>query len=398
MVIGSRIGPCHGSQTRISPPAPAGPAPARTCARWGSTSEIGASRWSGSRRPGRGRCRATSNQRAARGTGRRRRARRRRDTARVQHDRDLRQPHAGHTRYARLPRQPRADRRLGRARRPQPALRRARLHRRLRQDDSRARDGPAAARRPGADPLLGRDGGGVAPRSARDDPGRVGGSRSPRERPDRRRRPWRSSNAMPVPATAPARGTSPPTRWPSRSTSSGSARSGSAAFRRRTRRKGDAAEAAGVLVLELIARDVRPSALVTRALARERDRRDHRHRRLDQRGAPPARDRERGRRRAHPRGFRPPLRHHAGRDQPDPRRPLRRGRPPPRRWDRGGRQAAPPPPLLRRSDSRREDTRRARRRRERARRRGDRAPPPPRSSRAARCACCTETSPRRAPS
>ena len=59
--------------------------------------------------------------------------------------------------------------------------------------------------------------------------------------------------------------------------------------------KAEAAEAAGRLVLDVIARDVRPSEPRHARGARERDRRRHRHRRLDERRPAPARDRRRGR-------------------------------------------------------------------------------------------------------
>ena len=101
--------------------------------------------------------------------------------------------------------------------------------------------------------------------------------------------------------------------------------------------KGDAAEAAGRLVLDVIGRDLRPTALVTRAVARKRDRRFHWYRWVDECRAPLARNRQRGRSRAHSRGLRPPVRVDAGRDESDPRRPLRRGRPAPRWRHRRGR-------------------------------------------------------------
>ena len=104
--------------------------------------------------------------------------------------------------------------------------------------------------------------------------------------------------------------------------------------------KGDAAEAAGAAR----SRPDRPRRAAVGArhprVARERDRRGHRHGRLDERRAPPARDRERGGRRAHARGLRPPLGLDARRDEPDAGRPLRRGRPPSRRRHRRGRSSS----------------------------------------------------------
>ena len=113
--------------------------------------------------------------------------------------------------------------------------------------------------------------------------------------------------------------------------------------------KGDAAEAAGRLILDVIARDVRPSALVTRDGARERDRRGHRHRRLDERGPPPARDRERGRRRARRSRTSTALGLDTGRHEPDTRRPVRRGRPPSRRRQSPAVIKQLPPPPARRT-------------------------------------------------
>ena len=55
------------------------------------------------------------------------------------------------------PHQPRGHRRLDRARRPRPPVRRRRLPRRLRQDDARRGDGPRPARRPGPRPLQRHD-------------------------------------------------------------------------------------------------------------------------------------------------------------------------------------------------------------------------------------------------
>ena len=104
--------------------------------------------------------------------------------------------------------------------------------------------------------------------------------------------------------------------------------------------KAEAGEAAGRLVLDVIERGVRPSALVTQRRARERDRRRYRHRRLDERRAASAGDRERGGRRTRTRRLRSPLGFDPGRDEPDPRRrfvagDLHRGR-----WHCGCDQAA----------------------------------------------------------
>ena len=85
-----------------------------------------------------------------------------------------------------------------------------------------------------------------------------------------------------------------------------------------------AAEQAGRLVLDVIARGARPSSFVTPRGIRERDRRRGGDRRLDELGAAPARDRRRGRCRARARRLRPSLGVDAGRDEPHAGRPVRR--------------------------------------------------------------------------
>ena len=98
--------------------------------------------------------------------------------------------------------------------------------------------------------------------------------------------------------------------------------------------KGDAAEAAGALVLDLIARDVRPSALVTRAALENAivgvtgtggSTNGVLHLLAIANEAGVELD---------ARGLRPHLGLDARRDQPDAGRPLRRGRPPSRRRHR----------------------------------------------------------------
>ena len=74
--------------------------------------------------------------------GRRPRGRRHADG--VQHGRDLGRDHDGHRGHARVAREPRGDRRLDRARRARPHVRRGRGALRLRQDDPRLRDGARA--------------------------------------------------------------------------------------------------------------------------------------------------------------------------------------------------------------------------------------------------------------
>ena len=128
----------------------------------------------------------------------------------------------GTVRDARLARLARADRRLDRAGRERPPLRRARRHQRLRQDDPRHRDGARAARHPGADalrrldparPLQGRGG---------DDPAGLRGGRRARGRQDRATRSCTSWRRPPRPAPARAAASSPRTRWRWRSRCSAS--------------------------------------------------------------------------------------------------------------------------------------------------------------------------------
>ena len=95
----------------------------------------------------------------------------------VQHDRGLRQPVPGHAGDARVARLARGDRRLDRADGDRARLRRARLHRRLRQDDAGGADG-ARPDRQARGPALQRPAARRAPRRPRaDDPRGLGGGR-----------------------------------------------------------------------------------------------------------------------------------------------------------------------------------------------------------------------------
>ena len=116
----------------------------------------------------------------------------RRDARRVQHDLRLRRRHDGHRGHARLARLARGHRRLDRARRARPPLRRARLPRRLRQDDPRRRHGARSPRHPRARPLRRLDRAGTLPRPRRDHPGRLRGRRRLQRRQDVRRGPARA--------------------------------------------------------------------------------------------------------------------------------------------------------------------------------------------------------------
>ena len=130
--------------------APGARAPARTSARWGSTPTrldgpiVGiAATWTGTMP-------CNLNQRELSDAAAAAVDRRRRRPAPVQHDRGLRQPVAGHAGDARLADLARGDRRLDRADDDRARLRRAALHRRLRQDDAGRADGARARRQAGA--------------------------------------------------------------------------------------------------------------------------------------------------------------------------------------------------------------------------------------------------------
>ena len=88
--------------------------------------------------------------------------------------------------------------------------------------------------------------------------------------------------------------------------------------------KEEAARRTGELVMDLVRHDVRPSCFVTRAGARERDRLGRRDRRLDQRRAPPPRDRPRVRDPARHRRVRGDRRPDAAHRRHAPGRPLHR--------------------------------------------------------------------------
>jgi hypothetical protein len=119
----------------------------------------------------------------ARRTRQARRARRRRHADGVQHDRDQRRHHDGHRRDEGLARLARGDRRLDRARRPRPHVRRDRRAGGLRQDDARRGDGARAPQRPS----LVLYGGSIAPGNSTDATSRSSTctKRSARTRPAR---------------------------------------------------------------------------------------------------------------------------------------------------------------------------------------------------------------------
>ena len=125
---------------------------------------------------------------SARAVGVRSERRRRggRGAAPLQHDRGVRQPVAGNAGDARLADLPRGDRGFDRARHACARLRRARLHRRLRQDRPCRADGPGEARQARRGALQRPDAGGAPARAAAHGPGRLGGGRCRGARPPRR--------------------------------------------------------------------------------------------------------------------------------------------------------------------------------------------------------------------
>ena len=152
-------------------------------------------------------CRARQGGRPSRG----------RHPARVQLDRDLRRNHDGDRGDEDLAGQPRGDRGLDRADGARLPVRRRDRALRLRQDDSRLRDGARPPRRPLADALRRLDPARSLAGQGRDDPGRLRGDRQARHRRDDRTTTSTSSRAAPARAPAPAARSSPPTRWPAHS-------------------------------------------------------------------------------------------------------------------------------------------------------------------------------------
>ena len=100
----------------------------------------------------------------------------------VQHRRDLGRHHDGHRGHARLAGEPGGDRRLDRAGGARPHVRRGDRPLRLRQDDSRLRDGAGAARHAEPHALRRLDRARALARQGRDDPGCVRRHRRARRR------------------------------------------------------------------------------------------------------------------------------------------------------------------------------------------------------------------------
>ena len=140
-----------------------------------------------------------------------------------------------------------------------PSLRRARLPRRLRQDESRRGDGGRAARHPGGRLLhrLDRPGPLSRPRRRRSAMCTRGSARTP---PGRSPPPSSTSSSRPpAPAPAPAAASSPRTRCRTILDFLGLSRSARTASRRCTRAKEEAAYETGKLAVELVRDDVTPS-------------------------------------------------------------------------------------------------------------------------------------------
>ena len=133
-----------------------------------------------------------------------------------------------------------------------------------------------------------------------------------------------------------APGTSPPTRWPSRSTASGSPASATGSIPADEREaKDEAAAHAGALAVRARRAGGHGAALPRPAGAPERDGRDRGQRRLDERDPPPARDRARGRHTALARRSRRGRAPDARAGEPGAVRPLHGGGFPPGRRHRG---------------------------------------------------------------
>ena len=194
----------------------------------------------------------------------RRRPQGRRHAAGVQHDRHQRRHHDGHRGHEDVARLARADRRLDRAVRARLHVRRARLPRRLRQDDPGGRDGARAAQHPRHRPLRRLDHARQVRGPRRQHPGRLRGRRPERRRHDLRRGPRRASSTPPARARAPAAASSPPTRWRWRWSSSASRRWAPPACPAVDPRKDDVGVRAGELVMDVLRRNQRPLDILTR--------------------------------------------------------------------------------------------------------------------------------------
>ena len=190
--------------------------------------------------------------------------RRRRHADGVQHDRDLRRHHDGHLGHEDQPGQPRGDRRLDRARRPRPPVRRRGRALRLRQDDPRHRDGARAARPPEPDALRRLDPARPLQRQGRHDPGGLRGDRRPRRRQDHRGGAATSSRTSQVPGAGACGGQFTANTMAMAFQMLGISPMGPSDIPAQDQTKAQAAYDAGNLVMDVLARGQRPSDIITR--------------------------------------------------------------------------------------------------------------------------------------
>ena len=257
----------------------------------------------------------------------------------VQHHRDLRRHHDGDLGHEDVAGLARGRRRLDRARRPRPPLRRDRRPRRLRQDDPRRRDGARAARRARRPALRRLDPARPLQGRRRLDPRGLRGRRQARRRQDERRGARRAREGRlarhrrlrrPVHREHDGDGLRGPRPEPDGLRDGPRRLRGQEPGRQGVRR----ADHGRPRPRPAPARHHHPRG------ARERDRGDRHQRRLHQRRPAPARARPRGRRGARHRRLRPHRRGHAHDVRPQARRPLRR-QGPVRRGRRRHRRQAP---------------------------------------------------------
>ena len=266
---------------------------------------------------------------------------------RGQHHLDHRRHHHGHRGHEGLAHQPRSRRRLGGAGGAQPHVRRHRHHLRLRQDDPGHDHGAGPARHPVPHALLRLDhvrtlrgyrGAVRGPQPHH--PGRVRGASAPTTRGRSRSSSSRTWRTTPVRARARVAGSSPPTPWPPPTQMLGMSPMGWNDIPAVDPRKEEVAFESGKLVMNLLRRGITPRSLVDPQELRERHQRGHGHRRLDERGAAPARDRARLRGQARHRRLRPHLAPDPGARGPQALGDLHRARDVRRGRHGGGRQAA----------------------------------------------------------
>ena len=216
--------------------------------------------------------------------------------------------------------------RLDRARRARAPARRARLHRRLRQDDPRRRDGARPARPAGARALQRLDRAGPLPRPGRDHPGRVRGGRRACRRPRRASAEVHELESAACPGAGACGGQFTANTMAMVLDFLGISPPGLNSIPATDPAKKEAAREAGRIVMDVVRRDMRPSQVITRDALENAVAAVAAHRRLHQRRPPPARDRARARAPARAGRLRPHRRPHADRRRPQAGGPLRRHR------------------------------------------------------------------------